>query len=110
LDGASKTLTHYLNGKPVWVEEFAHDTLARIGNLEVGNSAGGSVETARAAQGEVSSERSFQRFRGRMDELAIFSSPLHPTEIRHFYTEGWPGNPENGLGDANRAFPAKMNR
>ena len=109
LDGASKTLTHYLNGKPVWVEEFAHDTLARIGNLEVGNSAAGSIETARAAQGEVSSERSFQRFRGRMDELAIFSSPLHPTEIRHFYTEGWPGNPGNSPGDANRAFPAKMN-
>jgi hypothetical protein len=94
LDGASKTLTHYVNGRPVGLDEFEHDTAVRIGTVEVGNAGGGrGINREVTTPGDVVTQGGFQPFQGRMDELAILSDPLHATEIRQFYMKGWPGNP-----------------
>ena len=93
LDGESRTLTHYFNGRPVWMEEFDHDTAARIGTVEVGNVGGRGVDGAGADPLEDSSQGRAQGFRGRIDELAIFSAPLQPREMRHFYAKGLPADP-----------------
>jgi hypothetical protein len=111
LDGASKTLTHYVNGKPVGLDEFENETAARIGTVEVGNvGAGRGFDREAATQGDVIAQGGFQRFQGRMDELAILSDPLQATEIRQFYVKGWPGNQGSVPGEGDPAFHAETVR
>ena len=111
LNGASKTLTHYLNGRPVGLDEFEHDTAVRIGTVEVGNVGGvHGFDREATTLGDVATQGGFQRFQGRMDELAILSDPLQATEVRQFYMNGWPGNLGSVRGEVDPAVLTKTVR
>lgn len=87
-DGTTDTVTHYLNGEAIGSERVGVRTLLQLETFEVGNWASRSGEQRLAGIVPRGSGDAARNLQGRIDELAIFSSPLTGDEVRHFYQAG----------------------
>lgn len=87
-DGATDTATHYLNGEVVGSERLGVRTLLQLETFEIGNWAFRNGEQRLAGIVPRGTGDAARNLQGRIDELAIFSSPLTGDEVRHFYQAG----------------------
>ena len=87
-DGTTDTVTHYLNGEAIGSERVGVRTLLQLETFEIGNWASRSGEQRLAGIVPRGSGDAARNLQGRIDELAIFSSPLTGDEVRHFYQAG----------------------
>jgi hypothetical protein len=81
-DGSTDTVTHYFNGQFAGADRLGVRTLLQLETCEIGNWA------LRAGAGGVvprSANDVARNLHGRIDELAIFSAPLSPDEVRQIY-------------------------
>lgn len=95
-DGTSDTVTHYLNGEAIGSERIGVRTLLQLETFEVGNWASRSADQRLAGIVPRASSDAARNLQGRIDELAIFSSPLNSDEVRLFYQAGQLASPEIG--------------
>jgi hypothetical protein len=84
-DGATDTVTHYLNGQAVGADRLGVRTLLQLETFEIGNWALRSDEQRMASVAPRSSGDFARNLRGRIDELAIFSAPLTGPEVHDMY-------------------------
>jgi hypothetical protein len=81
-DGTTDTITHYFNGQFVGADRLGVRTLLQLETCEIGNWA------IRSGAGGVVPRNAndvARNLQGRIDEVAIFSAPLSPDEIRQIY-------------------------
>jgi hypothetical protein len=78
-DHRSRTVTHYVDGRPVSQEGLRFDAALRIGDAEIGNW-GRTIP--------ISPEMILRNFNGRMDGFALFQEALSPEEIARLYEFG----------------------
>jgi hypothetical protein len=77
----SRTVTHYLDGRPVSREGLRFDIALRIGNVEIGN-------WGRIVDPGDSPRLHVRNFNGRIDEFALFREVLSAEEIARLYEFG----------------------
>jgi hypothetical protein len=82
IDQQSKLVTHYLDGRTVGQTPVDQVVPLQIGPAEIGN--------WRPARNQ--SQEHFRSLNGRIDELALFSRALAPSEIHALYENGLPHN------------------
>ncbi|MEJ6727643.1 MAG: FecR domain-containing protein [Akkermansiaceae bacterium] len=83
-DAPTRTTVHYLNGGEISREQAPTDKAVpaiRIGNAQIGN---WGLPT------KTDPEFAVRNLNGRLDEFAIFSSALSPTEVQSLYLSGKP--------------------
>lgn len=81
-DGTTDTITHYFNGQIVGADRLGVRTLLQLETCEIGNWA------IRSGAGGVVPRNGndvARNLQGRLDEVAIFSAPLSPDEVRQIY-------------------------
>jgi hypothetical protein len=79
-DHRSRTVRHYVDGRPVSREGLDFDTTLRIGNVEIGNW-GRTIPV-------VPPPLTIRNINGRIDEFALFREALSPEEIARLYEFG----------------------
>jgi len=87
-DGTTDTVTHYLNGETIGSERIGVRTLLQLETFEIGNWASRPGEQRLAGIVPRGTGDVARNLQGRIDEMAIFSSPLTADEVRHFYQAG----------------------
>jgi hypothetical protein len=87
-DNAADTVTHYFNGQPIASERLGVRTLLQLETFEIGNWALRDGEQMHAGIVPRASWDSARNLQGRIDELAILSSPLSAEELRRIYEVG----------------------
>jgi hypothetical protein len=87
-DGTTDTATHYMNGEVIGSERLGVRTLLQLETFEIGNWAFRDGEQRLAGIVPRGTGDAARNLQGRIDEIAIFSSPLTGDEIRHFYQAG----------------------
>jgi hypothetical protein len=80
-DHRSRTVAHYLDGRPVSREGLRFDVPLRIGNVEIGN-------WGRISDPEDPPHLHVRNFNGRIDEFALFREALSAEEIARLYEFG----------------------
>ena len=91
-DAGASTVTHFVNGETVTTRRVNFPVALHLGDLEIGNWGVRTDDphwTRLVKAGSGDPDRSFK---GRLDEFALFSAPLSPSEIRHIYDYGKTAN------------------
>ena len=89
-DGATRTATHYLNGRAVASGTMPNNVAPRLDTFEIGNYGVRPDDPRLQSPGTNHSGRNIRSFHGRIDELAVLTAPLRAEEIRKIYLAGRP--------------------
>ena len=87
-DSATGKVVHYRDGTQIGVGYFEHKLPVEFGSFSCGNWSDQSVTVA--SGGSLSASSGSRSFVGCIDELAVLSRALTPSEIQHLHDQGKP--------------------
>lgn len=90
-DGATGAVTHYLNGEPVGSKVLGVRVPLQLAVADIGNRAERLSDPEWAKTKPRKPGDAPGNFNGRIDELAVLSTPLGAEEIRRLFQQGKPG-------------------